>query len=289
MDSINYYGVVYKITCLVNNKIYIGKTTKTIEIRWKYHCYNKKKNYYLYNAIRKYGKENFKIEILCYCYNEIELNFKEVELIAKYDCRNREVGYNILPGGEGFGGGANHPWFGKTHSDETKQKLSELNKGEKNPKFGKIVSPETRKKMSESHRGKPKSEEIRRKFSIAKSGKNHPMYGKHHTEESKKKNSESNKGRIVSPETRKKMSEANSGEKSYMFGKHISEDVKRKLSKANSGENSATAVLNWQKVKEIRENIDNLTQKQLVDKYNVSLSSIRRVVQYKTWKIEHHI
>jgi len=59
--------------------------------------------------------------------------------------------------------------------------------------------------------------------------------------------------------------------------------------KSLTGENSITAVLNWQKVKEIRENIDNLTQKQLADKYNVSLSSIRRVVQCKTWKIENYI
>ena len=163
MDDINYYGVIYKITCLVSNKIYIGKTTKTIEIRLKEHFYSKSIEH-LHNAIRKHGKENFKIEILCYCYNEIGLNYKEVELIAKYDCRNREIGYNILPGGEGFGGGKNHPWFGRAHSDETKQKLSELNKGEKNPRFGKIVSQETKNKMSEASKANLNLKNLKRNF-----------------------------------------------------------------------------------------------------------------------------
>ena len=56
-------GFIYKITNLINNKVYIGLTTETIEKRWKNHisCVGKIKRH-LYNAMGKYGIENFTIE-----------------------------------------------------------------------------------------------------------------------------------------------------------------------------------------------------------------------------------
>lgn len=59
-------GFIYKITNLINGKIYIGQTTCSIEDRWKEHLHSAKKsvseNRPLYRAINKYGKENFSIE-----------------------------------------------------------------------------------------------------------------------------------------------------------------------------------------------------------------------------------
>lgn len=49
--------------------------------------------------------------------------------------------------------GENHPFFGKHHSAETRQKISESLSGEKNPLFGKHHSEETRLKMSEAKKG----------------------------------------------------------------------------------------------------------------------------------------
>ena len=52
-------GFIYKITNTINNKIYIGKTTRTVEKRYKDHLYSSKKsNCYLHIAMRKYGVEN---------------------------------------------------------------------------------------------------------------------------------------------------------------------------------------------------------------------------------------
>lgn len=88
---------IYKITNLVNNKIYIGQTITGITNRWKGHLY-KTGCVLLHNAICKYGKENFKIEVIEYC-NEESLNEREVYWIAYYKSNNKKYGYNILKGG----------------------------------------------------------------------------------------------------------------------------------------------------------------------------------------------
>ena len=93
---------IYKITNLVNGKVYIGQS-KNITVRWENHkslgrCTNES-NSYLHNAMRKYGVENFKKEVLEECRVD-ELNIKEIQYIQEYDSMNREKGYNQLPGGQ---------------------------------------------------------------------------------------------------------------------------------------------------------------------------------------------
>ena len=59
-----YEGYIYKIYNDVNDKIYIGQTIRTIEHRFCQHIYDSKnedRNYPLYCAMRKYGKEHFSI------------------------------------------------------------------------------------------------------------------------------------------------------------------------------------------------------------------------------------
>lgn len=93
---------IYKITNLLNNKIYIGQTTRSIKLRFKEHIesalYDKTKNTHLYKAIKKYGKNNFKIELIEECKNIEHLNEQEKFYIEKFNslCPN---GYNYLRGG----------------------------------------------------------------------------------------------------------------------------------------------------------------------------------------------
>lgn len=61
----DYFGVIYKITNILNGKIYIGQTTKSIEKRFGQHkCATGNRNSSISSSIRKYGEENFSIEII---------------------------------------------------------------------------------------------------------------------------------------------------------------------------------------------------------------------------------
>ena len=94
-------GYIYKITNKINNKIYIGKTERTTEERWKEHCRQSKKylNIPLYKAINKYGKENFIIETLEECNNE-KIDEREIYWIDYYNAYFSDD-YNCTGGGEG--------------------------------------------------------------------------------------------------------------------------------------------------------------------------------------------
>lgn len=95
-------GYIYKIVNSVNDKIYVGKTTISAEHRWEQHkkCCGKKRNYksHLYDAMEKYGVDNFSIEEIEECDNSI-LNKREMYWIKRLDSKRN--GYNITIGGDG--------------------------------------------------------------------------------------------------------------------------------------------------------------------------------------------
>ena len=93
---------IYKITNMLNNKIYIGKTNRTIEERWREHVRSSKlanKNHIpLYKAFNKYGIANFCIEEI----EEVPYNIvdeKEQYYIQYYN--SYYDGYNATIGGDG--------------------------------------------------------------------------------------------------------------------------------------------------------------------------------------------
>ena len=91
---------IYKLTNLINNKIYIGQTNN-IERRMKEHMYDKRKNKPIHSAIEKYGVENFSLQILYY---GEDYNKEEKKWIEFYKSNNKENGYNIQSGGEDSSG-----------------------------------------------------------------------------------------------------------------------------------------------------------------------------------------
>lgn len=147
---------VYKITNKLNNKVYIGITSKGISARWKDHLWNAEHGcpFKLHNAIRKYGKENFAIELIDYCNSWNELTKKEKYYIAQYKSNEDEFGYNLTEGGDGT--------FGRLHSEETKEKIRQK-------AIGREVSEETRRKLSEA--GKVRTEGREKYWSSGEVGK----------------------------------------------------------------------------------------------------------------------
>ena len=95
-------GVIYIIKNKINDKVYIGQTTTDIHTRFTQHCKRcvvANRHYKIYNAIKKYGKENFWIEELERDIPIDKLNQKEIEYITKYN--SFEKGYNSTKGGDG--------------------------------------------------------------------------------------------------------------------------------------------------------------------------------------------
>ena len=91
---------IYQITNQINGKIYIGKTERTIQERWREHCedYLRERCYYrpLYRAMRKYGLSNFTIELL-----EETDNPEEREIFWIEQKGSFKHGYNATMGGDG--------------------------------------------------------------------------------------------------------------------------------------------------------------------------------------------
>lgn len=214
-------GIIYKYTS-PSGKSYIGQT---IDPKKRYNEHRRMTNDCVFHrAVKKYGFENFKYEVLVTVDLDDEqelkqkLDFFEKFYIRKY--KTFENGYNLTLGGGGT--------LGRKISDDTKQKLSESHKGFK-------VSEETKKKISETEKGRVFSDETKRKISEAQKGKIIP-------EETKKKISESLKGHKASEEACKKISERMMGN-TFCVGrtpwnkgvKGVSEETRQKMREAKLG------------------------------------------------------
>ena len=110
---------VYKITNLLNGKIYIGQTTRNIKERWRSHCNRKDSKSAITNAIKKYGKENFKLEIV------EKVSIKNIDKRETYWIRKLNT---IAPNGYNLESGGN---IHKKASKQLKEKLSLAKLGKK--------------------------------------------------------------------------------------------------------------------------------------------------------------
>lgn len=173
------YYTVYKTTCLVNNKIYIGKH-QTKNLNDGYLGSGKS----LLHSVNKYGKENFKVERIL-LNNEDEMNELEAFVVDE-EFVSRKDTYNITLGGYGgfyyINSSGIDKFKGKNHSEKTKQKLALASRGKKHSyetrqkilKNSNPQCPMRREKISQSlkkmystknYKGKKLSKEHREKIS----------------------------------------------------------------------------------------------------------------------------
>ena len=150
--------IIYYIKNKINNKMYIGQTVYSLKRRIKGHlqCVRLGRDRKLYNAIKKYGWDNFEYGIICNCQTLEELNQKETEYIVKFDTYKN--GYNMGLGGD------NNVMF----SEQTKKKHDE-----------KMRTPEVRNKISQTmtklRKEKGFSQETRQKISNKLKGNTHNL------------------------------------------------------------------------------------------------------------------
>jgi group I intron endonuclease len=244
------YGIIYKATS-PSGKVYIGQTVKTLSRRKGNHKDQSLKSYHSYhfaNAIRKYGIDNFVWEQVDTADSKEELNQKEKYWIAYYNSTNPTFGYNSQNGG----------------SNGT-------------------PSNETRKKMSEVQKGRKATAQSRRKNSEAKIG-NKNWLGKHHTLETKEKIRQANIGKHHSEEVRQKISESNLGKISAMRGKFHTLEAKQKISEANKGENAPACKITKEIAIQIK--IDLMSGMRICDvmkKHNTSRPIVKHIKNGTSW------
>ena len=187
------YGYIYKTTNLINNKFYIGQHKhKTFDV-----------NYFgsgniITKAIKKYGKSNFKCEIIEKCNNKTNLNNKEIYWINKLN-----PDYNISTGGTGGNLG-----------NEVNKRISNTLKD--HWKTGKVYHHIT--------------SGFKKGYIPWNKGLKGTFLGRHHTEETRKKISKKNKGRIISLKQRLEHS-------LRMKGHKCSEETREKMRLHNSMHN----------------------------------------------------
>jgi putative endonuclease len=156
---------IYKITSLIDGKIYVGQTTRSLDKRIAFYkadiCTYKKGKYKarskIIAALSKYGIENFKFEIIDQATSQEDLNSKEQFWIKDTNSCDREIGFNIQLGGFGVG----------KHSDETKKIMSEKKIGK--PAYNKDKQGLSEENVGNSVLTQKQANKIREEYKIEKS------------------------------------------------------------------------------------------------------------------------
>lgn len=158
MNSNKIY-LYYILNKLDANAIYIGITSNH-KIRWRQHCnackFAKGSNKRLYNAINKYGVENFEMKVMEEFENRDDANQREIFLIQDFRNKNYKV-YNVSNGGEGR--------TGVKVTYENKVKLSKMWRGE-NSNFSKLNKDQVNEIRSMFNTGNYNKPQLAKKFNV---------------------------------------------------------------------------------------------------------------------------
>lgn len=268
--------IVYKCTCNINDKVYIGVTINSLLKRITQHrsCSKNNSTLQFHNALRKHGFENFSWGILYETNSLEELFALEIYFISGYNSYG-ERGYNSTPGGEipEPMKGDKNGMFGKTHTEEIKQLLRELHKGKSwEEQFGVEKANEIKQKLSNSHKGRKNSEETlekMRKSSYWRGkgnlviGEDNPNFGCKWGEEKKNKLRGKNNGMYDIHRY---------GEENGMYNKSHTEETKKKMSlkQTSRGNGNYRRIDNIDKVILLFERTQSIgkTARQIGENYN---------------------
>lgn len=270
-------GCIYRIYCKTNNKSYVGQYKKNDpQTRWKRHIRDAEKDSpcAIHHAIRKYGKENFEVSILCLYETQAELDKKEDEYITEYNSMIDDNGYNMVRGGKGRA-----PNF--HHKEEHKKKMSDLMKN-------RIVSDETKEKLSNTRKGTKNnwSDDTRQRVAEASRKK---ATGVKHSDATKQKIGEKSKGRkAVLGQKRTEEQKKNIGNASR--GRKFNEDTKKHLSEVHLQRHKDNPIphknckYTEEDILDMRNNPNNLTIDELRSKYNIQRYRLLKIQNRDLYK-----
>ena len=262
--------LIYIIKNTIDGKLYVGKTTKSLETRWSQHkkslVSNSHINKHLQFAWNKYGADKFIIEQIKTCNTLDELNQSEKYYINQFNTIDKSCGYNMSAGGDG----------GKLTS-EVYEKLSNKLKGRK-------LSDSHKKNISLSLKGR----EIKWKDKLSLANK-----GKKPSEQAILRSKELFTGMKLSEEVRKKISE--SVKRSYKQTpieirseryKRASETQRGKLAGGITAYNKATETKRQKKENRVNKDLlfkyieQGLTIDEISTMFNVGTSTISRMCHH---------
>lgn len=232
---------IYKLTCKINGKIYIGKSVNINRRMGNYRRYDKSIGIYFKSALLKHGWDSFDVEILEAFENFDKQNEKdnkflldmETSYIELFDSTNREIGYNLCK--------FSNDSTGIRFSEETRLKMSIAQRGKK-------MSEESKIKISQSNKDKPKSKDHAAKCRVA-------SLGHKHSEETKEKIRQGNKGKKLSEEHRQKLIEANKN-------RLITEETREKMRNSQIGKSNASGKRSEESKQRMRESRLSYLEKQ---------------------------
>lgn len=233
------FVVVYKITNTVTGAGYVGVTQKGIAARFASHRkVHRREDTVLYRAMRKYGPEAFKIEILHEASHKAELYNLERHMVALHRTFVEDGGYNMTRGGEGS------PEICEMVRANMRRAASE-----------RMKNPETRAKIAKTLIGNPTS--IKNAYELSQRNIGRKLSDQHKAALSKSK-----RGRVASAETRERIGAARRGKKlpqewiekvqKAITGKKRSEESKQRMREAAAkpeakARRSAAAKLMWER------------------------------------------
>lgn len=214
------FPCIYLWRNLVNNKIYVGQTQNFYQRVCQYKRGNDNHRV-IGKALLKYGFDNFDISIL----EKVEiqnLDEREQYWLDYYKSYDSQIGYNVCKEA-GTTRGFQHSENSKKQMSESRKEMfknhpEKIKRGKDNPMFGKTMSEENRQKLIQRNIGNQyakgchwtPTEEFKEQCRQRMLGKQYCL-GRKLSQETKDKIAKGNRGKVVSEETKKKQSESHKG------------------------------------------------------------------------------
>jgi hypothetical protein len=200
--EVKIYYYLYEVTNLLNGKTYIGQHI-TDDLEDGYLGSGKA----LKSAIKKYGRDKFKKEILLFARNERALNILEMMAVTPEFCALKS-NYNLKEGGNS---GRPNP--------EIREKMRQKKLGARNHNYGKPKTEEWKAKVRAAQKGRVASKETRLKMSLA-------GLGRRHTEDAKKRIGIASALRPRRESTKRKIGDANARPFPDVYNIHTGEECR---------------------------------------------------------------